>query len=108
MRIYIAGPYTRPDPPTNVATAIRVAERVWAHGDIPFVPHLTMFWQFYREHSYEEWLEYDLHWLSQCEALLRIPGESAGADRETIYAANLGLLIFDGLTGYFKHKGIVS
>jgi hypothetical protein len=107
MRIYIAGPYSKPDPVTNTALALRVAEQVWRHWDVPYVPHLTMFWHFYREHSYGEWLEYDRVWLRQCEALLRIPGESNGADTEVEWARHWNMPIFEGLTGYFAWKGIV-
>lgn len=106
MRVYIAGPYSS-DPPANTALALRVAELVWMHGDIPYVPHLTMFWEFAHHHPYEDWLEYDMEWLRQCEALLRIPGESQGADLEVAAARQLGLQIFDGLTGYFEDMGIV-
>ena len=36
--------------------------------------------------EYETWMEYDLAWLGACEALLRLPGHSPGADREVRYA----------------------
>lgn len=93
-RVYIAGPYTRPDPCINTHSAIMVAERVWAAGMIPFVPHLTHFWHTVKPHPYQDWLSYDMEWLRVCDAVLRIPGESSGADEEVAEAVRLGIPVF--------------
>lgn len=103
MRIYIAGPYSKGDVVQNVAMALRVAERVWCMGDIPYVPHLTMFWHFAHPHAYEEWLAYDMEWLKQCQAVIRIEGESSGADREVMAALAMGMPVMTVST-YFAGK----
>jgi hypothetical protein len=39
-------------------------------------------------------LDYDLNWLAKCDAVLRLPGASSGADREVEYAQKLGIPVF--------------
>ena len=43
---------------------------------------------------YERWLEYDMEWLTACDALVRLPGESKGADREVARAKELGIEVY--------------
>ena len=92
-RIYIAGPYTKGDVAVNVAEAIRVGNEVAALGYFPFIPHLTHFWHMLFPHPYEHWLAQDNAWVPLCDALLRIPGESSGADLEMKLALSEGLLV---------------
>jgi hypothetical protein len=94
MRIYIAGQYTTGDPAINVKRAIDAAEEVVKLGHVPFIPHLTHFWHMIYAHEYEFWMEQDFEWLKQCQALLRLPGDSPGADKEVYLADKLGLVIF--------------
>jgi len=95
MRIYIAGPYTKGDVEQNVFNAIKYGEFIRATGHTPFIPHLTHFWHIISEHDYEYWMQLDRDWLEVCDALVRLPGESAGADREVEWAKELGLPILD-------------
>jgi nucleoside 2-deoxyribosyltransferase len=89
--VYIAGPYTNGDTVINVRRAIEAAENLWDAGFTPYIPHLTMFWHFMNPHTYEFWLEYDLEWLSKCDILLRLSGESLGADKEVKFAQEKGI-----------------
>jgi hypothetical protein len=82
IRIYVAGPYSTGDPVTNTKRAIDAGNVLLDAGFIPFIPHLTMFWHLMHPHEYETWLAYDFEWLDTCDAFLRLPGESSGADRE--------------------------
>jgi hypothetical protein len=66
-------------------------------GYIPIVPHLSMLWHAITPKPYEFWLAYDLELLVLCNALLRLPGESSGADKEVEYAKKRGLMIFYSL-----------
>ena len=97
MRVYVAGPYSSGDVDENVRTAIRCADAVLESGHTPFLPHLTHFWDQQKPHTYETWLQYDSEWLAVCDALIRIPGESPGADREVAQARNLGIHVFYGI-----------
>ena len=83
--VYIACPYTKGDVAVNVRNAILMAEKVREAGFLPFVPILTHFWHFMSPHPYEYWTSMDLEWLHYCDCILRIPGESSGADAELDY-----------------------
>ncbi len=84
--IYIAGPYTHPDPIVNTRAAVLAGEAVLAAGAIPVVPHLSMLWHLVSPHDVDWWYNYDLQLLARCDALLRLPGASTGADREVVEA----------------------
>jgi hypothetical protein len=94
MRIYIAGPYTKGDVAQNVKNAIDVADELLAKGHIPYVPHLTHFWHFVSPKPWDVWLKIDAEYLVLCDAVLRIPGESVGADKEVQLAKEKGMTIY--------------
>ena len=96
-RVYVAGPYTRPDPCANTHQAILTADLLWDLGFVPFVPHLTHFWHTMSPKPYQAWLDYDNNWLLCCDAVLRIPGESSGADKETALAVASGIPVFHSI-----------
>lgn len=81
-RIYIAGPYTKGDVAENVRRAIFAGEKARALGFTVFVPHLYHFWHFLSPHEYQYWMDLDLEWLRTCHVLLRLEGESSGAEIE--------------------------
>jgi len=94
MKVYIAGPYTKPDPLENVRKAIFFAEWLAALGHYPYIPLLTHYWEEQYHHDYEFWMKQDEEFLKVCDAVLRLDGESAGADRETALAERLGIPVF--------------
>lgn len=94
MYIYIAGPYSKPDPVVNTKKAIQLANTFLELGHDAFVPHLTMFWHLLHPQEYERWLKYDFNWILRCEALFRMEGESPGADREVAFAKKSGIRVF--------------
>ena len=95
MLIFISGPYAHPDPVINTRNAILAGEEVIKQGHIPFIPHLNHLWHLVCPHEEDFWYEYDLVWLRKCDAILRIPGESKGADREMEIAKEWGLIIYE-------------
>ena len=97
MRVYIAGPYSKGDVMMNIREAIFAADWVWAAGHFPFLPHLTGFWQAISPHPYEKWLALDFEWIAACHALIRLPGDSSGADREVAEANRLAIPVFFGV-----------
>ena len=78
----------------NVRNAIYADNLMARRGHIPFIPHLMHFWHMLIPHEYEFWLDQDLVWLKECDAVLRLPGESAGADTEVRIAKHLGMPIY--------------
>lgn len=97
MKVYIAGPYTKGDVGQNVKTAIDCADELCKLGYTPFIPHLAHFWHLISPKPVEFWCEYDLLWLDYCDALLRLPGESAGADKEVEVACKWGIPVYYSL-----------
>jgi len=93
-KIYVAGPYTDEDDEVveqNVVKAITVADQIALLGFKPFIPHILHFWGEEYEHGYEFWMEQGSEWLSVCDGIYRIPGESAGSDREIEQAKEEGI-----------------
>lgn len=97
MKVYIAGPYTEPDPAVNTARAMDVWHEIADMGLTPFIPHLCHFLHIRRERPYTDWLEWDLAWLEDCDALYRIEGASSGADIEIERAQEIGIPVFRSL-----------
>lgn len=97
LRVYVAGPYTA-DPEKCTAAAIAVGNELLDAGHAPFVPHLAHYWEtLHGARHYEDWMRIDLAWLETADAILRLPGESSGADRETARALALGIPVFDSV-----------
>jgi len=107
-RIYVAGPYTNPDPVDNTRRAIRAGHFLLLQGFTPFVPHLSLFWHFQYPLPIEKWYAYDLEWLAVCDGLVRLPGESEGATQEVFRAEDLDLPIFYGDTDDDAIKSCVN
>jgi nucleoside 2-deoxyribosyltransferase len=98
LTVYIAGPYSNPDPlgvEINVCKAIDAGEEIEDAGLVAFIPHLSHFRHQRRPRSYEHWMAADFALLDRCDALLRMPGPSKGADREVAFAGNRGIPVFN-------------
>jgi nucleoside 2-deoxyribosyltransferase len=103
--VYLAGPYTKPDPVENTRNALLAADRLYAAGLFPVVPHLSLLSHLVAPHPPEYWYEFDMHLLDRCDALLRLPGESPGADREVDFAMGRVIPVFrseDDLLAWWK------
>jgi len=93
--VYVAGPITIPDPIWNTHTAVLVADRLYNSGlCVPLVPHMNLLWHFIVPHDVEYWYKYDLAVMKRCEAVLRLPGESKGAEAEVAQAVAWRLPVF--------------
>lgn len=92
--IYVAGPITKGDQFLNIRNGISIGDTLLKEGFTPFVPHLTALWHMIHPGDYEDWMCWDLAWLDKCDSLLRLPGESTGADREVERAEQRGIPVF--------------
>jgi len=97
MRVYIAGPISLGDRVANIRQAILAADRALRAGHTPFIPHLDFLWELVVESPYETRMSYDHEWIKVCDALIRLPGESKGADREVVWARELGIPVYFGI-----------
>ena len=94
--LYVAGPYTNPDPVENTHRAAKCATAIYEDGEwVPFVPHLSLLWHMVTPRDPEHWYELDLHQMGHCDAIVRLPGASTGADKEMALAADLGIRIVE-------------
>ncbi len=89
--IYVAGPYSDGDTVAHVQAAVSAADTLLKMELFPYIPHLSHLWHLISPKPYEEWLEIDLHALTKCDALLRLPGKSSGARAEVIFAHERGI-----------------
>ncbi len=92
--VYIAGPYSKGYVVTNVQNAVKAADILVVFGHIPYIPHLTMVWDMISLHPYDFWVEQDNKWLLKCDCVLRLEGESEGADREVELAKANDIPVF--------------
>jgi nucleoside 2-deoxyribosyltransferase len=102
--VYIAGPYTLPDPVANTNGVIELASELIDEGLVtPLIPHLTLLWHLVSPRPLDFWYAYDVALLRRCDALFRIEGASSGADMEVDFAGAHGIPVFtnrDDLTAW--------
>jgi hypothetical protein len=101
--VYIAAPYTNPDPVENTHQVIWLASRLVDDGRVtPVVPHLSLLWHLVSPRPVEFWYAYDLELLAHCDAVLRRPGASTGADAEVDAADRAGIPVFATIEGLYR------
>lgn len=128
-RAYIAGPISKGDLCHNLNQASATNAALAKAGFAPMCPHWSAYSKTARreiltdddgeqwvaviaeatiqgndEISYAEWMEISLSWVGAADALLRLPGESAGADLEVTHAKKYGVPVFtsiESLIAYF-------
>lgn len=113
MLVYVAGPYSNGDKLENTRNAMDVAEQILALGHYPFIPHLTHFFGTEKERpgvDSTKYLEWDLALLLRCDALIRIPGVSKGADQEvqTARAAGIPVYYMTGDVPLISHRQYID
>ena len=94
MIIYVSGPYSLGDVSKNIRRACLAGDAILRKGHIPFIPHLSHLWHLISPKTWEEWLRIDTALIGLCDALLRLPGESKGADLEVAEAKKLCMFIY--------------
>jgi hypothetical protein len=92
--IYIASPYTKGDPQENTDKSFDCALDLIEAGFAPYAPLYTHYLHLRRPQKYETWTGLDLVWVLKCDALLRLPGESSGADGEVAFAKANNIPVF--------------
>lgn len=97
--VYVSGPYSGGDVVLNVRAAIKAGKRLRGCGCVQIVPHTSMLAHLIEPEDYEYWLSLDLDLIEGCDAVLRLPGDSPGGDREVARAEALGLPVFGGTSG---------
>jgi hypothetical protein len=118
-KVYIAGPISKGDLAHNVNQATAAFVTLAKAGLAPLCPH----WSVYSkpafrfdgnvfckatangndEMTHADWIGADLPWVAAADAVLRLPGESTGADMETAHARERGIPVFDSVEALLAH-----
>lgn len=111
--VYVAGPYTNPDPVYNTHAAVKLGDELQQTGLVTcLVPHLSLLSHAIVPHNdVNHWYEHDLATLARCDALYRMPGASSGADAEVEFAGDRGLPVFTDrslLLEWAQQRGFAS
>ncbi len=111
--VYICGPISLPATPegrrANIANAVKAALYLHEHEIATIVPHLTAIPEAGYppappgSEAYERILQVDLSIIARCQGLLRLPGKSAGGDREVKYAQAHNVYTFDSAEEVVSH-----
>lgn len=105
ITVYIASPYSMGNVTDNIRKHLAAAHALTSKGFLPFAPLLFHFQDLMFPRSYREWLNIDLEWVQKCDCLLRLPGESPGADIEVDCAKELDIPVFHSIgeiQNYYK------
>jgi len=97
MKVYIASPYTKGDTAINVKRQLDTFDILMDKGYFPFAPLYSHFQHMAHPRPYEDWMTYDLEWILVCDCVLRLDGESSGADREVAHAKEHGIPVYYSL-----------
>jgi len=124
--VYIAGPISKGDmlhnlrqadeaffallragfAPINPMWSVYAGSAVRLKGDVVAVADATP-----NGTTHEDWMGIDLPMVSSCVALLRLPGESKGADMEAAHAGRCGIPVFmsvESLVAWAKNGGLLN
>ena len=103
-RIYISGPLTSSgNVRENIERAIVAARALVAAGFAPLCPHLNYVLDPTESFPHDLFMDIELPWVAVADALLRLPGESLGADIEVGEAERLGIPVFCTIADLSRH-----
>ena len=93
--IYLAGPLEPSGRIDYIRAAVEVAEEILTYHCSAIIPHtMTVMWGYAYPKSKSTWLALDKAIIAKCDAILRIPGDSEGADEEMRFAKSVGIPIY--------------
>lgn len=104
IKVYFAAPYTNPDPEQNVKLYFEAVALYCQINDlcsaghsviVPVLPHAFHELHKHVERPYDEWMALDRELIKGCNCLIRLPGESTGAEQEVALARSMGLSVMD-------------
>lgn len=104
IKIFISSPYTLGNQNENVRVQLDAFKFLLSEGFMPFAPLLLHFYDIVHPISYDECMKYCFEWLESCDYLLRLEGESKGADAEVARAIELGIPVFYSFQELLKEK----
>lgn len=106
-KVYIASPYWDDDHFVryeNVKRQMHIADKLLAEGFLPFWPLHYFFIEQHHHREEVEWLAISLQWMRSMDALVRLDGDSKGADREVAFAQDINIPVFFGVDDLLKNR----
>jgi uncharacterized protein DUF4406 len=100
--VYVAGPMTLGVREENIANAMMAGVELMNAGWAAFLPQLSYFWDDQMPQAWEKWLAYDLAIIQRCIAIVRLRGESKGADVEEAFANTQNIPVFFSVDSFVK------
>ena len=95
IRIFISSPYTVGDTCENVRRQHDAFRTLIDLGHVPFAPLFSHYQQLIHPMGWEAWMDWCLQWVEQSQLVLRLPGESRGADIECARARELVIPVLE-------------
>lgn len=105
IKVYIASTYTVGDVAVNVKSQLDVFDNLVSLGFAPYAPLWAHFQQIVHPLLYETWMNLAFEWIKVCDCVLRLDGESNGADREVEFAKEYAMKVFytiEQLSKYYE------
>lgn len=130
-RVYIAGPISKGCMLHNIQQAEEAFFALARAGLAPWCPHWSVYAKSAVRHevnlsvgpfsfvyasaaaqppgtTHEDWMGVDLPWVRVSDAVLRLPGESVGADAEVVEAVSAGIPVFHTADDVLAYFGLVT
>ncbi len=108
ITVFISSQYTKGVIDENVTRQLKCADKLMILGFAPFTPLLYHFQNIVFQKPYEDWMYLSKIWLSKCDCLLRLKGESSGADAEVEFAKANGIPVFYSIKELQEHFKITK
>lgn len=102
IKVYIASPYTKGDVSENVRLQMTTMNTLIEEGYSPFCPLLFHFQDLMFPQAYNKWIALSADWVLSCDVLLRLEGESAGADGEVRLTTENNIPVVFSLTELYS------
>lgn len=95
--VYVASPYTKGSVSRNVRDGLGVADALMDAGYAVIAPLANHLQDLMFPRSADDWLGQDLRLVECCDVVLRLPGESNGADIEVAHAQDCDIPVAYGI-----------
>ena len=102
--IYLAQPISKGNSFQNIRDGVIVSDFLMRKGYVVFNPGLSALHDMIIYNTpYELYMSQDFAWIEKCDCLIRLPGDSPGADREIEYAKQHNVPVFYGVAAFLDH-----
>ena len=94
IRVYLSSPYSIGNKLKNINRHIKAANDLMDAGFDVYCPLLNHYLDKKKQRTWDFWLAQDIRWMKVCDVMLRLDGESKGADKEEEEAKRIQMQVF--------------